>query len=224
MSDKDYFKRALTFPVFDKIAFSARRKIFDIFISSTSPKTEESILDIGVFAGSEDPNQNFLEYLYKDPSRITAVGIDDASFLERQYPGLKFIKIESGKALPFRDDQFDIAFSSAVIEHVGSRRQQEFFILEALRVSKRLFLTTPNKFYPVEFHTRLPLVHWLPQKFFAAVLKKIGLTFYSNESNLNLLSKKDLLALLPDRYRSKAELISFRLFGITSNLILIIKK
>ena len=33
---------------------------------------------------------------------------------------------------------------------------------EAVRVGRRVFLTTPNRWFPVEVHTRLPLVHWLP--------------------------------------------------------------
>jgi hypothetical protein len=31
-----------------------------------------------------------------------------------------------------------------------------------LRVGRRAFITTPNRAFPVEVHTRLPLVHWLP--------------------------------------------------------------
>ena len=27
----------------------------------------------------------------------------------------------------------------------------------------RVFLTTPNRWFPIEVHTRLPLVHWLPK-------------------------------------------------------------
>jgi hypothetical protein len=36
-------------------------------------------------------------------------------------------------------------------------------VAEAVRVSSRVFLTTPNRWFPVELHTRLPLVHWLPR-------------------------------------------------------------
>ena len=35
---------------------------------------------------------------------------------------------------------------------------------EALRVAPRAFVTTPNRWFPIEVHTRLPLVHWLPER------------------------------------------------------------
>ena len=49
-----------------------------------------------------------------------------------------------------------------MIEHVGGREQQRRFVEESLRVARRAFITTPNRWFPVEVHTRLPLVHWLP--------------------------------------------------------------
>lgn len=224
MSDKDYFIRAYNFSIFDKISIFARRQLFEIFIKNIKPLPHEKIVDIGVFGGSQDPNMNFLEQLYRYPKNITAVGIDDVVFLERQYPGLKFVKIFANEPLPFDDDEFDIGFSSAVIEHVGSLQDQKYFLEEAVRICRKLFITTPNRFYPVEFHTRLPFLHWLPRPFFRKILKIMNLEFYSKEKNLNLLGKKQLLNLIPLQYREKSKLLSYRFLGLVSNLILIVQK
>ncbi len=59
---------------------------------------------------------------------------------------------------------FDVVFSNAVIEHVGDRERQEALVREALRVGRRVFVTTPNRWFPIEVHTRLPFVHWLPDE------------------------------------------------------------
>jgi hypothetical protein len=57
--------------------------------------------------------------------------------------------------------------SAAVIEHVGSFARQCDFLKECCRVARRaVFVTTPNRWFPVEFHTILPLVHWLPKPAF----------------------------------------------------------
>jgi SAM-dependent methyltransferase len=66
-------------------------------------------------------------------------------------------------ALPFEDGAFDVVFSNAVVEHVGGPEAQRRFVEEALRVGSRVFLTTPNRWFPIEVHTLLPLVHWLPE-------------------------------------------------------------
>lgn len=224
MSDKDYFKRAVKFSLLDEIAFSARRHIFEIFMDIIRPLPHETIVDVGVFGGSADPNWNFLEQLYKYPENITAVGIEDASVLELQYPGLKFIKIIPDTSLPFKEDQFDIGFSSATIEHVGSCANQKFFLEEIIRISRRSVIITPNRFFPIELHTRLPFLHWLPQHFFRNILKKIGLEFYSKEENLNLLTKEQFLNLVPEAYHTNVSLYRYKMFGMTSNLIMLIKK
>jgi len=84
--------------------------------------------------------------------------------MEKEYKGLKF---KQGNALstPFADNSFELVFSSAVIEHVGSLENQNQFIKELVRISKKyVFITTPNRYYPIEFHTILPIIHWLPKK------------------------------------------------------------
>ena len=39
---------------------------------------------------------------------------------------------------------------------------QQKMAQEIMRVGRRWFVTTPNRWYPFEFHLRLPLVTWLP--------------------------------------------------------------
>ena len=59
--------------------------------------------------------------------------------------------------------QFDLGFSNAVVEHVaGGRDGQRLFVHELCRVADRVFVTTPNRFFPLEVHTLLPFAHWLP--------------------------------------------------------------
>ena len=82
---------------------------------------------------------------------------------------------------------FDVVHSSAVLEHVGSSENQKQFIAELVRVAKRaVFLTTPNRWFPVEFHSVLPLVHWLPKPWFRSLLSRTSYRFFALEENLNL--------------------------------------
>ena len=70
-----------------------------------------------------------------------------------------------GRELPFADGAFDLGFSNAVVEHVaGGRDGQRRFVHELCRVARRVFVTTPNRWFPLEVHTLLPFVHWLPAR------------------------------------------------------------
>ena len=41
-------------------------------------------------------------------------------------------------------------------------------------MGRRVFITTPNRRFPVEVHTRLPFVHWLPDRTAHRVYRAVG--------------------------------------------------
>jgi ubiquinone/menaquinone biosynthesis C-methylase UbiE len=173
-----------------RVATYQRRRMFARFLSKLRPASTESILDVGATSDDTYESSNYLVawYAYKD--RVTALGIDDASFLEQKFPGTRFVR-GNGLNLPFDDQTFDYVHSSAVIEHVGNAVNQKKMIAECARVCRvGFFLTTPNRWFPIEFHTTLPLLHWLPRRGFRAVLRAIGMDFFAQESNLMFVSKR----------------------------------
>jgi ubiquinone/menaquinone biosynthesis C-methylase UbiE len=206
-----------------RITGRMRRSLYDRFLSSVRPKPQDTILDVGATSDQVYDFSNYLEAWYPYKSRITAVGIDDAKFLEDLYPGITFLKAD-GRDLPFADETFDVVHSSAVLEHVGSRENQMQFIRELTRVARRaIFMTTPNRWFPVEVHTVLPFVHWLPAPWFRAFLRQLGHDVLSLEENLNLLTAADLRMMCRD-IGLKHRVESARLWGMSSNLLLIIYK
>ncbi len=92
----------------------------------------------------------------------------------------------SGGALPFNDGSFDIAFSMHVIEHVTNF---QIYLSEMLRVLKSggiLFLELPNRYFPIEQHTLIPGIHYLP------MLKSGKLIRFVSGSNARKIVGKDL--------------------------------
>jgi ubiquinone/menaquinone biosynthesis C-methylase UbiE len=90
---------------------------------------------------------------FKHKDRTVAAGIADARFLQELYPGLRFVHADA-LGLPFEDGAFDYVHSSAVLEHVGCFENQRTMVAQCARVAcKGICLTTPNRWFPVEFHT-----------------------------------------------------------------------
>lgn len=218
--DERYYKRPLNFQWVWNLAHGPRRRIFDSFMAAFSPKESDTVLDLGA-TSLPSPLENMFELYYPHTAKVTAAGVEDCAFLETRHPGLRFVRIEAGKPLPFADGHFDLGFSNGVIEHVGSRENQRAFLAEFLRVTKRAFLATPNRWFPFELHTRMPFIHWLPAPAFRKILKMMGLPFYASEENLNLLTASELRALVPAG--RKATLKRNFFMGFPSNLLLIVE-
>ena len=118
-----------------RVATWQRRRMYTAFLRGTAACEGDSILDVGVTSDRSYASSNYLEAWHPWKDRITAVGIDDASFLEQEYPGVRFV-CANGLALPFADRSFDLVHSSAVLEHVGSTRHQAAFVRECMRVAQ----------------------------------------------------------------------------------------
>jgi SAM-dependent methyltransferase len=151
----------------DRISLRSRRRKLGLFLEELRPGPQTTVLDVGADElGFGDAGAcatlNFFEELYPWPERVTALGLTDGARFRERYPSVRYVQGDA-LALPFPDGAFDVVFSNAVVEHVGRREAQRRFVEEALRVGSRVFLTTPNRWFPIEVHTLLPLVHWLPE-------------------------------------------------------------
>lgn len=202
-----------------RFSCEVRKKMFDTLMKVANPTSKMRVLDVGVTCDQRE-DSNFFEKMYPYPRMITATGIEDCSFLEKDFPGLKFLKTDA-MCLPFKDKSFDLVVSFATIEHVGSRKRQQAFMHELCRVGHQCCITTPNRWYPLEFHTITPFIHWFSPQVFHFILRCIGKSFLAKEENLNLILQKDILRMLPKH--KEVYIKHFRLFGLVSNLMFYIK-
>ena len=182
----------------DAISLRSRRRKLELFLEAMRPGPEMTILDVGVDdlgfgQGNGCGTLNFFEELYPWPERITALGQHEGRTFAERYPTARYVQGDALE-LPFGQDAFDIVFSNAVIEHVGPRPAQQRFVDELLRVAKRAFVTTPNRWFPLEVHTRVPLVHWLPER---AAHRTYDLLRKPSAKENHLLRPSDLRELFP---------------------------
>ena len=186
----------------DQVSLRSRRRKLRLFLDELHPTAETSVLDVGADElafgeGDGCGTLNFFEEHYPWPERVTALGLQDGTGFRARYPDIPYVQGDAC-ALPFVDGEFDIVFSNAVIEHVGDRERQRQLVSEAIRVGRSVFITTPNRRFPVEVHTRLPVVHWLPDRLAHPAYRAVGKSF---ATDVHLLSSRTFRALFPGRVR-----------------------
>ena len=125
-----------------------------------------------------------------------------------------------GDLFPFDNDAFDLCWSNAVLEHVGDDAAKVRFLSEIARVSGRSFVTTPNKFFPVEPHTRVPLLHLLPKRAFDAFLHRVGKS-WATGTYMDLLGRRRLKSLLDRAGIEDYELHNNRIGPFTMDFVVI---
>lgn len=212
-----FYQHSGSVPLASRLSLQARRKMFRLLMDYFQPGPSTSILDVGVTSDSSFPESNYLEQMYPYPQNIVCVGTEDGSHLSKQYPGLQYFKVTAGAPLPFEDRRFDIVFSNAVIEHVGSRTSQADFARELCRVGRAFFVTTPDRRFPVEHHTGIPLLHYLPANLYRSVLGRTRYHYWAKEEHLNIVTKRSLAALFPPD--CKPDVFVVRTLGFPSNLV-----
>jgi len=170
-----------------------------LFMETMRPDSGTRVVDVGVgdtgymTESGLGHTHNFFEAMYPWPERVVAVSDVPLENFKRHFPTTECV-VADGRDLPFDDDAFDIAFSNAVIEHVGDLEDQRRLVAELCRVAPRVFLSTPNRWFPIESHTLVPLLHWLPRTASDAAFRLLGQEIWQRT---RLLSSRQLLALFP---------------------------
>ena len=182
--------------MFDKIIKSKRIEMLKIILKELKNFKIKTSLDVGTSLDKSNESTNFLIKNLNICSRYKSIS-------DQKIEDNFFELIITKSITEILDSQIinscksDLVISSATIEHVGSRQNQLEMIKNIGLLTNKMFVfTTPNKFYPIDFHTKLPFFHFLPDKIYRKILFLLNFKFYSKEKNLNLLSKKDILELI----------------------------
>jgi hypothetical protein len=215
-----YRKKALPLGLVRKILKGEQHKMVRAFLRHFPPTPTLRVLDLGTNASLQSAERYPFQSLYPHPAQTVACGLEEGALFSSLFPTIEYVRATRGQPLPFEDGHFDVVHCAAVVEHVGTREAQRAFVAEALRVAKAAFFTTPNRAYPIELHTMLPFVHYLPKTPRERVLRALGFDFFANEQNLNLLTRRELRDLVPAGREAVIE--SHYFLGLPSNLLLAI--
>jgi SAM-dependent methyltransferase len=212
----------------------ARQKRASVFRDAFRLDENTKILDLGSETGSNI--HSVLQGTPVKPENTYIADIDQDSLRKGKNAfGFVPVSISESQRLPFDDNFFDIVYCSSVIEHVtipkdrvwsvysGSdfkqqalRRQAEF-ALEIQRLGRQYFVQTPYKHFPVESHSWLPFLSWLPRRMLIPVLRLTNLFWVKKTSpDWHLLTKTELSCLF-----EAAKIVDERSFGLTKSIMAI---
>jgi Methyltransferase domain len=130
------------------LAARSRARRHQRFFSLTGVSRESRIVDLG--SGPLG--------LRAFAPELDVTGVDRLP--KPEYPG-PFVQADVTARLPFEDDEFDLAYSSSLMEHLAPG-ERVAFAAEVRRVASGWFVQTPAFSFPIEPHALLPAAHWLP--------------------------------------------------------------
>ena len=87
-------------------------------------------------------------------------------------------------------------------------------------MAKRSFVTTPNRFFPIEVHTRTPFLHYLPDSIFHRYLRLIGKSWAAGDY-MELLSLGDIKCLASEAELGNLRIVKNRLMGFTLDFVML---
>ena len=139
-------------------------------------------------------------------------------------PGFRGLAGDARDLSGIADGAFDVVFSNSVIEHVGDLDDQRAMARELLRVGRRYFVQTPNRYFPLEPHFLFPGFQFLSVDARAQLLMRFRLGWYPRipdpararevAASIRLLTEDEVRALFPG-----AEIHHERVAGLTKSLI-----
>jgi hypothetical protein len=221
--DQDTIYAINHYNFFDKIVFKKRLEIYNIINNIIKDLQIHDALDIGTTSDDKNASSNIVIKNIRNIDKFKCISdqIVNSDFFHKS---LKKSITEEFSENELYDFSSDLVVSNATIEHVGNTLNQKKMLENVIKLTKKIFvITTPNKFYPIELHTKIPLIHWFPKTTYRMILKFLGLSFYANEENLNLLSANELKKMLNNQ-KITYEMKFLKMMFLKSNIIIIGKK
>ena len=173
-----------------------RRKRFALLLKKINKLNKPvSILDVG-------GTQEFWEDMKFTETNWANITLLNMMKIKTHYNNLCSVVGDARNMSEFHDNQFDMVFSNAVIEHMNNLSEQFKMAKEISRVGKNYFVQTPSYWFPIESHSRTLFFQFLPKKIKIKLLMNYSLGNFTKAndfkaaeeviSSINLLTKRKL--------------------------------
>jgi len=116
---------------------------------------------------------------------------------------VRFIKLSAFDLRPV--ERYDVVILSDVLEHVQEQRTLLERCIDMMAPEGVMYLNTPNRWFPLEPHKRLPFLSYLPRGMANRYAEAFGKGSYDGYHLLSYGQFCNLLASLPIRYSFKVQ-------------------
>ena len=202
-------RRLTNYQDVDSVGATFRRRrigpLLQMIGSIAARKGNVSIIDVGGTA--EYWKIVPVQVLESNDVRITLANIH-AHCTPSANPRFTHARADGCDLSSVSDNQFDIAHSNSVIEHVGDWQRMVRFAAEIRRVAPNYFVQTPNYWFPIEPHCMTPFFHWLPRPLRVKIVMRFSLGHWRRADDVDdavdivesarLLDRRMMAALFPD--------------------------
>lgn len=217
--------------VLSEVTGRLKRRRVQFFVNALRLGPDDIVLDLG----SEDGS--YLAKYYPYPRNIVLADVDVAPMKTgvARYGLRGYVEVPADGPLPLPDRSFDAVWCNSVIEHVTIDRgelmhvatrefrhradeHQRLFAREIARIGKGYCVQTPYVHFPIEAHSWLPLLHYLPtrrQAFLAKALKKLWVKQWTPDFYLYNRSR------FREHFFDASVIRGEKVFGVTKSLIAI---
>ena len=212
------------FSFFEKMLVSKRLEMLQIIKRNIDISKLNSALDIGTTSEEDLESSNIIINNLKSIPTLNC--ITDQEVKNQQYKNKMIKSITDAFTLDEIElMKSDLVISNAVIEHVGSLENQIKMVENMVSLANKFtVIQTVNRWFPIEVHSKLPLIHWLPKKNFRLILRNIGYEDLSKEENLNLLTLSEIHKIMKkcqSAFKFSYKVFDIKTFGFVSNFIII---
>lgn len=218
--------------VIGRLRAGFRQRRAKIFRDNFDLTPETRVMDLGGWNGTY--MHAILENSPVLPANVFVADISELAVNEAaaRYGFTPVVIPEVGQ-LPFPDKFFDIVFCSSVIEHVtvpkekvwtivsgqcfrdAAKSHQNEFANEIRRLGKGYFVQAPYRWFPIETHSWLPFVSYLPRRFQVPLFKFTNLFWIKKTlPDWYLPTIEDMENYFPD-----ASILREHALGMTKSLI-----
>lgn len=122
-------------------------------ILSLMNSKDKKILDVGTGAG-------YIPYHLGVRHKVTSVDIVDERKVKENY----VFKRTKDSNLPVNSGIFEFVISNQVIEHIPNQQAHIRELKRTVKKKGKVYIATPNRYWVVDPHTKLPFINWLPRK------------------------------------------------------------